>query len=91
MVCWPLQSEHTAWGWPMIINIPPPPPSYNPFSFSQAFDVIRRAFIPVVSQDEATPRILLRATDGKVYEITVDNTGASPVLNIALNDGKDRI
>lgn len=75
----------------MIINIPPPPPGYNAFSFSQAFDAIRRAFIPVVSQDEATPRILLRATDGRVYEVTVDNTGATPVLNIALNDGKTRI
>lgn len=72
----------------MNVNIPPPPPGYNPFSFSQAFDLIRRSFIPVVSQDEASPRILLQAPNGTVYEVTVDNTGA---LQTAINSGKTRI
>lgn len=50
-------------------------------------DAIRRAFIPALSQDEAAPRVLLRAPNGTVYEVTVDNSG---VLQTAVNDGKTR-
>jgi hypothetical protein len=75
----------------MNVTIPPPPPTYNSFSLTQAFEAIRRAFISSVSQDEAAPRILLRAEDGRVYDITVNNTGATPVISIVLNDGKSRL
>ncbi len=72
----------------MNIDIPPPPLGYNPYSITQAFEAIRRSFIPVVSQDEAAPRILLQAPNGTVYAVTVDNTGA---LQTAVNTGKTRL
>jgi len=71
----------------MNINIPPPPPGYNPFSITQAFEAIRKAFIPVVSQDEASPRILLQSPNGTVYQITVTDAG---VVQTAINTGKSR-
>lgn len=72
----------------MNIILPPPPDNYRPGSFAQAFDAIRRAILPAISKDEATPRVLLQAPNGKVYELTVDNTGT---LTTALNDGKSHI
>lgn len=71
----------------MIIYLPPAPPSYNAGAFNQIIDALRRAFGPTISQDEATPRILLKAPNGTVYEVTVDNTGT---LTTAINDGKSR-
>ena len=50
-------------------------------------DAIRRAFIPVVSFNEAAPRILLRSPDGATWEVTVDNSGT---LTTAPNSGKSR-
>jgi hypothetical protein len=38
-------------------------------------DTIRRALIPVISQDEAAPRVLLQSPNGTVYQLTVDNSG----------------
>lgn len=49
-----------------------PPPNAG---MSTILDTIRRAFIPAVSQDEASPRVLLSAPDGSVYAVTVSNTG----------------
>lgn len=49
-----------------------PPPSAG---MATILDTIRRALIPAVSQDEATPRVLLSAPNGAVYAVTVDNTG----------------
>lgn len=49
-----------------------PPPNSG---LSVILDTIRRAFIPVVSQNEAAPRILLSAPNGTVYEVKVDNSG----------------
>lgn len=50
-------------------------------------DAIRRAFIPVVSQNEATSRILLRSPNGTSYSVTVDDAG---VISTAVVDGKTR-
>lgn len=50
-------------------------------------DTIRRAFIPVVSQDEAAARVLLRSPNGTVYSVTVDDAG---VISTAVIDGKSR-
>lgn len=72
----------------MNVNLPPAPPGYNQFNISLAFDLIRQAFIPVVSQDEASPRVLLQAPNGTVYEVTVDNSGN---LHTAVNTGKTHI
>lgn len=55
---------------------------------TQVLDTIRRAFVPVVSSNEAAPRILLQSPNGTVYEITVSNTGT---LTTAVNSGKTRV
>lgn len=49
-----------------------PPPNV---SLGVVLDTIRRTFIPVISQDEAAPRVLLQSPGGKVYSITVDDSG----------------
>lgn len=72
----------------MNIIIPPPPPNYNQYSFMQAFDAIRRAFMPLISKDEASPRILLQDVDGVVWQVTIDTSGN---LHTAVNDGKSRL
>jgi hypothetical protein len=72
----------------MNVNLPPPPLSYNPGSFAQILDALKRSFLLTVSKDEAAPRVLLQAPNGKVYQVTVSNAG---VLTVALNDGKDRV
>jgi len=71
----------------VIIYLPPAPSSYNSGAFNQIIDALRRAFGPTISQDEAAPRLLLKAPNGTVYEVTVNNSG---VLTTVLNDGKDR-
>jgi hypothetical protein len=72
----------------MIFNGPIPPAGpLQPF-LQQFVDTVRRSLIPAVSKDEATPRILLQSPNGKVYSVTVDNSGN---LQTALNDGKSRI
>lgn len=72
----------------MNIVLPPPPPTYTSAAFAQVFEAIRRTLLPVVSKDEAVGRIMLKAPNGKIYEVTVDNSG---VLHTALNDGKSRL
>ena len=72
----------------MIFNGPIPPAGpLQPF-FQQVLDTIRKAFIPVVSKDEATPRILLQSPNGSIYSVTVNDSGT---LQTALNDGKSRV
>lgn len=72
----------------MIVSFPSPPPNYSPSAIVQILDTIRRALINVVSSEEAAQRIMLRSPGGKVYQVTVSDTG---VLTTALNDGKSRI
>jgi hypothetical protein len=72
----------------MNVNLPPPPSSYSQVSFAQIIEALKRSFLSTVSKDEAAPRILLQAPNGKVYQVTVSNAG---VLTVALNDGKDRL
>lgn len=64
--------------------LPVPPQSYNSNTFAQAFDAIRRAVIPLISKDEAAPRLLLRSPNGTVYEVTVSDAG---VISTAVNSG----
>lgn len=73
---------------PSRILLPTPPEQYSSAAFSQVFDSLRRALIPLVSRDEATNRIMLKAPNGTIYEVTVDNTGT---LHTTVNDGKSRL
>ena len=70
----------------MIISFPTPPS--NSAFLTQVLDTIRRAFLSVVSKDEATNRIMLRSPNGTVYEVTVTDAG---VVQTAVNDGKSRL
>lgn len=72
----------------MNIILPTPPGNYNPNTFAQAFDAIRRAVMPLISKDEAAPRLLLRSPAGKVYEVRVDDSGN---LSTTLNSGNSGI
>lgn len=72
----------------MILSFPPPPPNYASNTFAQILDTIRRAFVNVVSSNEAAPRILLQSPSGTVYQITVSDSGT---LTTAVNSGKTRI
>lgn len=72
----------------MKVTLPPPPLSYSPANFTQVFDAIKRVMLPAVSKDEATPRVLLLAPNGSIWEVTVSNSG---VLTTTLNDGKTRV
>ena len=69
----------------MIINLPQAPGG-NPV-WAHILDTIRRAFGPVVSQDEAAARILLRSPNGTIYSLTVDDAGTPATVVI---DGKTR-
>lgn len=72
----------------MNVNFPIPPANPNGAFLQLALDAIRRAFLSVVSKDEATNRILLRDADGVTWEVTVDTSGN---LQTAVNDGKSRL
>lgn len=69
----------------MIIIMPPPPEQYNASAWRNVLDFIKRSMIPVVSYNEATPRVLLSAPNGSTYSLTVDNSGN---LTTTLEDGK---
>lgn len=72
----------------MIVNLPIPPQNINSSFMQMAFDAIRRAFINVVTSDEAVQRIMLRDADGIVWEVTVDTSGN---LQTTVNTGKSRV
>lgn len=75
----------------MNIILPTPPSSYTPSFITQAFDAIRRALIPVVSKDEATPRILLTGSDGLTYSLTVTVTAGTPRITFTQISGKSHV
>lgn len=72
----------------MNVNLPIPPANPNGAFLQMALDAVRRAFLTVVSKDEAVGRLLLRDTNGVVWEVTVDTSGN---LQTAVNDGKSRL
>ena len=66
----------------MNVNLPTPS---SPMGV--ILDTIRRAFIPVVSVNEAVERVLLRSPGGTVYAVTVNDAGT---LSTAVIDGNTR-
>jgi hypothetical protein len=80
----------------MNVLLPTPPQNYNSTFITQAFDAIKRALLPGISQDEAAPRILLQSKNGTVYQITVNNDGTLVVasgstITLVKNDGNSRV
>jgi len=72
----------------MNVNLPTPPANPTGAFLQLAFDAIRRAFVSVVSTNEAVSRIMLRDADGVTWEVTVNTSGN---LLTAVNDGKSRL
>lgn len=72
----------------MNISFPDPSGGVNPAYMTRVLSAIRAAFLSVVSKDESVGRILLSSPSGKVYSITVSDTGT---ITATLNDGKSRI
>jgi hypothetical protein len=71
----------------MIVNFPVTPGNIGQSFMVQVLDIIRKAFLSVVSKDQASPRILLASPNGTVYSVTVSDTG---VVTTAVNSGKTR-
>ena len=59
----------------MNTQFPAAPDRYTAAWGNNMVQLFRRYFNYVVSQDEETPRIVLRAPNGKLYDLTVDNAG----------------
>ncbi len=72
----------------MNVNLPTPPANPTGAFLQLALDAIRRAFVGVVSINEAVSRIMLRDTNGVVWEVTINTSGS---LQAVVNDGKSRI
>ncbi len=53
----------------------------------QVIEAMRRAFLPVVSKDEAVGRIILQSPNGKAWAVTVSDTGT---LVTTVMDGTER-
>ena len=75
----------------MKVVLPTPPQNYTATFITQAFDAIRRALLPAVSKDEATPRILLTGTDGQIYALTITVTSGTPSVTLTQNSGKSHL
>jgi hypothetical protein len=67
--------------------VAPPPPANQPY-LASLVEAIRRAFLPLISKDEAVSRVILQSPNGTAYNVTVSDAG---VLTVTLNDGKSRI
>jgi len=63
----------------MNVRFPVVPDTYAAAFWNQVTQQLARYFSLVVSQDEATPRIVLRSPGGLLYDVTVDDAGALQV------------
>jgi len=59
----------------MNTQFPPAPERYTPAWANNLAQALRRYFGAAVSQDEETPRVVLRAPNGSLFDLTVDNAG----------------
>lgn len=65
----------------MIFSAPSPPSGPLRQYFASLIEAIRRALLPLISRDEATPRVLFLSADGTSYTVGVDNSGQATVAN----------
>lgn len=72
----------------MQFSHPPAPNSYSARFMQDFIENVRRAFLPLVSKDEAVGRVLLMSPNGTVYEVKVADDGT---LTTVVNDGKSRL
>lgn len=63
----------------MRVHLPAAPGSYSMSFFNQLTQQLQRAFGLVVSQDEETPRVVLRSPNGTLYDVKVSDAGVLAV------------
>jgi len=63
----------------MNTQLPIAPDRYSSGYLNQLLQSLTRYFNLVVSQDEETPRIVLRSPNGKLFDLTVSDTGTLTV------------
>lgn len=59
-----------------LLNFPAVSGGYTPPVLAHCFNLIRVAFLGVVTRDEAVDGILLRSPGGKVFRLSVSDAGA---------------
>jgi len=68
----------------MNITFPPVPASYDNGYFNRAFATFSQAVNQSVTKFEAVESILLQASDGSVWKVTVSNTGTLTTTAVPL-------
>jgi hypothetical protein len=69
-------------------NPPPPPAGQLSVYLTSLVESLKRAFLPLISKDEAVDRIILLSPSGKAFSVRVSDSG---VITAELNDGKSRL
>ncbi len=68
----------------MRIILPSAPDRYDPGYISRALSTITQAFLQVVPRQEAVSSVLLQSPGGKVYSVTVDDSGTLSTTEVGL-------
>lgn len=69
----------------MIIRpFPLPPPDYRPEFITRLLDAIRASFGDAVGKTEAVESVLLLSPGGKVWKLTVDDSGVLDTTEVPL-------
>ncbi len=68
----------------MNINLPPAPPTYDPGYFSRALSAIDRLLGISLNRIEASTAVLLQSPGGKVYKLSVSDTGVVTTEEVPL-------
>jgi hypothetical protein len=67
-----------------ISPFPLPPALYTPSFMARVLDNLRVAFSNAVGTTEAAPFVLLQSPAGKVYKVTVSDTGSLTTTEVPL-------
>jgi hypothetical protein len=59
----------------MRLDLPDPGAGPHAGALRQAFEALRRSFLPLLSTQEAAPFLLLRSPDGGIWRVAVGDDG----------------
>lgn len=59
----------------MNVQLPDVGDTFSASRMRHLVQAIRKALQPAVSSDEAAPMVILRAPNGGIWEVTIDNAG----------------
>lgn len=69
----------------MIIQpFPQPPTDYSGPFMQRVLETVRSSFSRVVGKEEAVPQVLLLSPGGKVFSVTVSDTGTLTTTQVPL-------